>query len=66
MAFSGCSIPAPLVSVSTTFLKNYCRGESLRTTTCHKTVFEGKQGHSPCDALAPTKPLFVSHISWRS
>ena len=33
-------------SFSTTFLKYCSRGESLRTTTCPKTVIWGKQWHA--------------------
>ena len=40
-------------SISTTFLKNCGRGESLSTTTCRKTVAGGKKGHVPCKASGP-------------
>ena len=33
------------------FLKNCGRGESLRITTCPKTVIGGKQGHAHCRIL---------------
>ena len=35
-----------------------CRGESLVSTTCLRTVVFGKHGHAPCnDHFAPTNPL---------
>ena len=45
---------------STTFLKNCCRGDSLRTTTCPKTVFGGKQWHAPCKILSLQQSFFMS------
>ena len=47
-------------SLSTsTFLKNCGRGESLRTTTCDKTVVGGKQGHAPCKILPLQQSIFL-------
>ena len=49
---------------STTFLKNCGRGESLKTTTCVKTVVGGKQGHAPCEILSLYKTSFFVSIKF--
>ena len=36
---------------STTFLDNCGRGVSLWTTTCLISVFDGRQGHAPCNVV---------------
>ena len=43
----------------TIFHKNCGRGESLGTTTYHKTVVGGKQGHALCKILLPQQSLFA-------
>ena len=52
--FSGCSIPAPQDSFSTTFLTNYGRG----TTTCLRTVVGSKQGHAASKMLSLQQRFF--------
>ena len=48
-------------SVSTKFLKKCGRGDSLRTTTCLRTVDGGKQGHALCRILLlQQSPFFLS------
>ena len=51
-------LPPSRANFSTTFPKNSGRGESLWTTTCHKTVVMGKQGHAPCKILTSNKASF--------
>ena len=34
-----------------TLLKNSSRGDGLRITTCHKSVFVGMQSYVPCEIL---------------
>ena len=58
MGFQGVAYLSSRASYSTTFLKNCVRGESLRTTTCPKTVVGGKPGH--VKYLCSTKPLSIS------
>ena len=49
---------------STTFLKNCGRGESLRTTTCPKTVVGGKQSHAPCKILSLKQNVFLCQLNF--
>ena len=49
---------------STTILKNCGRGESLRITTCLRTVVEGKQGHVPCKILLLHQSLFFVSVEF--
>ena len=56
MGFLEVAFLLSLASFLTTFLENSGGGESLRTTTCHKTVFGDEQGHAPCySGRIPTK-----------
>ena len=49
---------------STTFLKTCVRGESLRTSTCHKTVVGGKQGHASCIILLLQQNPFLCQLDF--
>ena len=60
MGFQDVAFLPSKASLPTTFHTNCGRGESLRTTTCPKTVVGGKQGRGPCNnTFAPTRSLFV-------
>ena len=52
-------------SFSAIFLKNCGGGESLRSTTCLKTVVRSKQGHAPCKMLLFHKVSFCVDLSVR-
>ena len=54
----------PQASFSTTFLKNYGRGESLRTATCPKIMVGGKQGHASCKILLFQQSLFLCQLNF--
>ena len=46
-------------SFSTTFLKDYGRGEGLRATTCLRTVVGLRQRHPPCKILLLQQSSFL-------
>ena len=60
MSFQDVAFLPSQASLYITFLKNGGRGESLRTTTYHKTVVGGKQGHAPCKTLLLHKDFLMS------
>ena len=45
-------------SFFTIFLENCGRGESLRTSTCHRSVSGGMQGYAPCKMHLLQQNLF--------
>ena len=63
MGFQDVAFLPSRTSFSTTFLKNCGRGEGFRTTTCHKTVVGGKQGHAACKLFLIQRSLCDSQIS---
>ena len=64
MGFHDVVLLPSRASFSTTFLKNCGRGESLVTTTCHKTVVGGRQGHAPCRILLLHKACFCVSVEF--
>ena len=60
MGFQDVAFLPYLASVSTIFLKNRGRGESLMTTTSLKFVVLSKQWHDTCKILSLLKAFFVS------
>ena len=48
MGFHDVAFLPCLACSAATFVKSCGRGEGLWTTTFHKTVDGGKQGHAPC------------------
>ena len=58
------AFPPSRLSFPATFLKNCGRGESLRTTTCLKTVVGGKQGHATCKIFALQQSLFLCQLNF--
>ena len=60
MSFLDVAFLPSLASFSTTFHKNCGKGDSLRTTSCLRTVVEAKQGHAPYKILLLHKAFFVS------
>ena len=50
-------------SITTTFLKNCGRGESLGTTTCLTTVAGEKHGHAACKVVIEVEVLGPPHVS---
>ena len=66
MSFQDVAFLSSQASFSTTFLKNCGSGECLWTTTCLKTMVEGKQGHACCKILSLHEaPFCVNQILWR-
>ena len=49
-------------SFSTIFNNNCGRDEILGTTTCHKSVVGGKQGHAPCKIQLLQQILFLCQL----
>ena len=66
MGFNDVASMPSQSSFSTTVPKSCDRSESLRITTCSKTVVAGKQGHAPCILLLLQQCfLRISQISWK-
>ena len=59
MGLQGVAVQPSRAGFSTTFLKSCGRGESLGTTTCHKTVVQGRQEHAPFKILLLPQILFL-------
>ena len=51
MGFQNVALLPSRASISTTFLEDCGRGESLGTTKYLKAAIGGKQGHDPCKVL---------------
>ena len=67
MALQGVAFLPSRATFYTTFLHNCGRGESLKTTTCPKTVVGVSKGMMSVKCLRSNKASFcVSGISWRS
>ena len=60
MGFQNVAYLPSRANSSTTFLTICGRGESLRTTTCPKTMIGASKGMLPVKYVTPTKPIFVS------
>ena len=60
----GAYLPPPRASSSTTCLKNCGRGESPGTTTSHKTVVGGRQGHTACKIPSLQQSLFSCQLNF--
>ena len=60
MGFQGVAFLSSQASSSTTFLENCGRGESLETTTCHKTEVGASTGMLPVKHLPYNKASFAS------
>ena len=65
MGFHNVTFLLSEASFSATFLNNCGRGESLRTTTCLRSLVGCRQGHDPCEILLLKQSLFVSVKSYR-
>ena len=59
MGFQDVLFLSSRASFSTTFLKNCCRGEGLRTTTCLKVVVGLSKGMLPVKYFCFNKAIFV-------
>ena len=51
-------------SFFTTFLRNCGSGDSIRTTTCHKTVVGGKQGNAAYKIFLLQRSLFFVSVEF--
>ena len=63
MAFQDVAYLPLRASFSTTFHKNFGRGESLGTTTCRETMVGHKQGHAICEPMVGYEQEHVTCIT---
>ena len=64
MGFPDIAFLPSQATFSSTCIKNCCRGEWLRITTCFRAVVGARQRYAPCKILLLQHSLYLYHLKF--